>query len=86
MTATLQPVEPLYLDKPAAASMLALSVSTFEDLLRTDPTFPRPRALSGRRSGYLVAELRAWGLARPQADFAPPPNTGARKGRERAAA
>jgi prophage regulatory protein len=68
-------VEPLYLDKAEAAAFLSVSVSTFEKLLREDTTFPRPRALSANRNGYLVAELRGWGESRPVADRLPPPNT-----------
>jgi len=68
-------VEPLYLDKAEAAIFLAVSVSTFEKLLREDSTFPRPRALSANRNGYLVAELRGWGETRPIADRLPPANT-----------
>jgi prophage regulatory protein len=69
-------VEPLYLDKVEAAAFLSVSVSTFEKLLREDATFPRPRALSANRNGYLMSELRAWGETRPIADRLPPPNTG----------
>src|SRR5688572_7481605 len=58
-------VEPLYLDKAEAAVFLSVSVSTFEKLLREDATFPRPRALSANRNGYLLAELRDWGKTRP---------------------
>ena len=68
-------VEPLYLDKPEAAAFLSVSVSTFEKLLREDTTFPRPRALSANRNGYLVLELRGWGENRPIADRLPPGNT-----------
>ena len=68
-------VEPLYLDKAEAAVFLSVSVSTFEKLLREDATFPRPRALSANRNGYLVAELRGWGEMRPVADRLPPANT-----------
>lgn len=67
--------EPLYLDKAEAAAFLSVSVSTFEKLLREDTTFPRPRALSPNRNGYLVAELRRWGETRPVADRLPPANT-----------
>lgn len=70
---------PLYLERDAAAGYLALSVSTFERLTREDPSFPRCRALSGRRTGWLVDELRAWGLARPVSSQLPPVNTGARR-------
>jgi prophage regulatory protein len=68
-------VEPLYLDKVEAAAFLSVSVSTFEKLLREDMTFPRPRALSANRNGYLVVELRGWGENRPIADRLPPSNT-----------
>jgi len=71
-------VEPLYLDKAEAAAFLSVSVSTFEKLLREDATFPRPRALSANRNGYLVAELRGWGETRPIADRLPPANTSRR--------
>ena len=78
---TLVRVEPLYLEKPAAAAYLAMSISTFEELGRTDPTFPQARLLSPRRTGYLLSELRAWGQDRPVSTLPPPPNTGARKPR-----
>lgn len=78
---SLAQVEPLYLEKPAAAAYLAMSVSTFEDLGRTDADFPAPRLLSPRRTGYLLAELRAWGQSRPVSTLPPPPNTGASKPR-----
>ena len=73
-------VEPLYLAKDQAAAFLALSVSTFEALGRTDATFPQPRKLSAGRVGYLVAELRAWGEKRPVSDLLPPRNTAGRRG------
>jgi len=69
-------VEPLYLDKAEAAAFLSVSVSTIEKLLREDATFPRPRALSANRNGYLVAELRGWGETRPIAERLPPANAG----------
>lgn len=68
----------MYLDKVAAASFLSLSVSTFEKLLREDDTFPRPRAISLHRNGYLLSELRAWGHTRPTARRLPPQNTSRR--------
>jgi prophage regulatory protein len=79
-TTALVQVPPLYLERDAAAAYLALSVSTFEKLTREDSTFPKARAISGRRTGWLVDELRAWGLARPASTNLPPPNTGARRG------
>jgi prophage regulatory protein len=68
-------IEPLYLDKVEAAAFLAVSISTFEKLLREDAMFPRPRALSAHRNGYLLTELRNWGEGRPVADRLPPANT-----------
>lgn len=74
-------IEPVFLEKEHAATVLALSISTFEELGRTDPDFPKPRLLSKRRTGYLVSELRAWSANRPVSDLPPPPNTGAPKPR-----
>lgn len=74
-----QLLEPLYLDKGRAAAYLSVSVSTFEKLLREDESFPRPRALSKHRNGYLLSELREWGQQRAVADRLPLANTG-RKG------
>lgn len=71
-------LQPLYLEKAAAAAYLAISVSTLEAIGRTDPSFPRPRAISKGRVGWLVAELQAWGLARPVSTALPPPNCGRR--------
>lgn len=78
-------LEPLYLDKEHSAAYLSLSLSNFEALGRTDPTFPQPRLLSPRKTGYLLTELRTWGEARPVSDLLPPPNTGAPKPRPRRA-
>ena len=71
-------IEPLYLDKVEAAAFLAVSISTLEKLLREDLTFPRPRALSSHRNGYLLAELRIWSVGRPVVDRLPPANTSRR--------
>lgn len=71
-------IEPVYLDKPASAAFVSLSESTFEQLVR-EGSAPKPRALSGRRVGWLVRELRAWAEARPVSDMRPPKNTGAFK-------
>ncbi|MDD3481832.1 AlpA family transcriptional regulator [Azovibrio restrictus] len=60
--------------------MLALSVSTFQELVRLKIA-PQPRKLSGRRVGWLVRELEEWAESRPVSDLSPPPNTGAKKPR-----
>lgn len=85
-TPTLVQVPPLYLEREAAAAYLAVSLSTFEQLGRDDPTFPKGRALSKRRTGWLLEELRTWGLARPQSACLPPENTGWRRGAKKEAA
>lgn len=74
-------IKPVYLDLPGVCAFLSLSESTVQKLIREDPTFPKPRQLSGRRVAWLVRELEAWAESRPVSDLAPPPNTGARKGR-----
>jgi prophage regulatory protein len=74
-------LEPVFLDKRAAAAFIALSESTFEQLVR-EGSAPKPRALSARRVGWLVRELRAWADARPVSEMLPPSNTGASKASE----
>ena len=71
-------IEPVLLDKPSAAAFLALSESTFEQLMR-DGHAPRPRVLSARRVGWLVRELREWAEAKPISDMLPPENTSSSK-------
>jgi prophage regulatory protein len=71
-------VEPAYLDKSAAAAFMSLSESTFEQLVRNGVA-PKPRALSGRRVGWLLRELRAWAETMPVSEMLPPANTGTRK-------
>jgi prophage regulatory protein len=68
-------VESAFLDKPSAAIFLALSQSAFEQLVREDVA-PKPHALSTRRMGWLVRELREWAEARPVSEMLPPLNTG----------
>jgi prophage regulatory protein len=38
-------------------------------------TFPKARALSAHRAGWVVSEIDAWVEALPKADFLPPENT-----------
>ena len=77
--------KPAYLDLLGTCSFVALSESTIQKLVR-EKTFPLPRVLSGRRTGYLVRELEAWAEARPISELLPPENTGAKKPRATAAA
>ncbi len=69
---------PLYLDKPAVAECVALSVATIERLVRENE-FPKPRVLSGRRVAWLLREVEEWAESRPASDLLPPPNTGIKR-------
>lgn len=73
-------VRPFIVDLETAAETVALSVSTFQELVRQSIA-PQPRKLSGRRVGWLLRELEEFAETRPVSDLAPPPNTGARKPR-----
>lgn len=65
------------MDKPSAATFLALSESIFEQLIR-DGNASKPRVLSSRRVGWLVQELRKWAETPPISEILPPSNTGKR--------
>jgi len=82
---TLAPMPPAALAREDAAAYLALGVSTFELLVR-ERSLPAPRQLSGRRVGWIRAELDAWLLSRPTSELLPPENTSAPKARARRAA
>jgi prophage regulatory protein len=73
-------IKPAYVDLPGACQFVALSESTLQKMVREDQ-FPRPRALSAKRVGWLVRELEEWAESRPVSELPPPANTGARKGR-----
>ena len=45
-----------------AAQMLGVCVTTIYELLKTDPTFPRPIYI-GRSPRFIKDELREWVLA-----------------------
>ena len=70
-------IRPVALKQDDAANFLALSVSTFECLVRQGD-FPKPRQLAGRRVGWLVRELEEWLESRPVSNQLPPPNTNRR--------
>ncbi len=74
------PVKRLYIDLETAAEVVALSVSTVQELVRQGQ-FPAPRQLSGRRVGWLMREVEDWAESRPVSNLPPPPNTGAKKPR-----
>lgn len=73
--------KPIFIDVTGAADMLSVSESTIQKLTREDSTFPKPRLISAKRTGYLLREIEEWGENRPVSNLAPPPNTGGRRGR-----
>lgn len=74
------PIQPAALDREGAAAYLALSVSTFERLVR-EASMPQPRQLSGHRVAWIRSELDLWLLERPKSEQLPPHNTGTPKPR-----
>jgi prophage regulatory protein len=82
MTTTIVQVAPAALDRVSAAAYLALSVSTFEGLVR-EGSAPQPRQLSARRVAWVRVELDEWLLTRPKSALLPPENTSAPKPRDR---
>ena len=77
---TVAPIHPAALGREDAAAYLALSVTTFEKLVREE-SLPPPRQLAGRRVAWIRAELDAWLWGRPKSSLLPPENTGASKPR-----
>jgi len=73
-------IEPVYVDLATAAMITTLAESTIQAMV-TREEFPAPRELSGRRVGYLYAEILEWAKSRPRSTMLPPANTGARKPR-----
>lgn len=71
---------PAVLGREHAAAYVALSVSSFEQLVR-ERQIPQPRQLSAKRVGWLRAELNDWSARRPASELLPPENTGAPKPR-----
>jgi len=70
----------IYADLPTVSALVTLSEASIQKMVTRDE-FPKPRQLSGRRVGWLLREVTEWAESRPHSDLAPPPNTGARKGR-----
>ncbi|WP_439685078.1 DNA-binding transcriptional regulator AlpA [Cupriavidus oxalaticus] len=71
-------MRPIYVDLPTVASIVALSITSVQKLVREEQ-FPKPRAVSSRRVAWLVREIEEWAEARPVSDLPPPPNTSRRK-------
>lgn len=76
--ATVVNVEPIFVDREAAAAIVSLSEPTLDRLVR-DGNFPAPRKVSGNRVAWLLSEVRAWCAERPVSDLLPPKNAGKRK-------
>lgn len=71
-------IRPIYVDLPTVASIVSLSESGVQRLVREEQ-FPKPRVISSRRVAWLVREVEEWAEARPVSDLLPPPNTSRRK-------
>lgn len=71
-------IRPFYVDLPTVASIVSLSETSVQKLVREEQ-FPKPRAVSSRRVAWLVREIEEWAEARPISDLPPPPNTSRRK-------
>jgi predicted DNA-binding transcriptional regulator AlpA len=57
---TLPPGVDRNLSPKQTATKLNISITTLWRLERTDPTFPRKKAISPNRRVYSLAELEAW--------------------------
>ncbi|MFS8973883.1 AlpA family phage regulatory protein [Cupriavidus necator] len=71
-------MRPFYVDLPTVASIVSLSETSVQKLVREEQ-FPKPRAVSSRRVAWLVREVEEWAEGRPVSDLPPPPNTSRRK-------
>jgi len=69
-------MKPLYITMDTLPEVVGLSKSTIKSEIRAS-RFPKPRQLSGRRTGWLVREIEDWAETRPVSDLPPPPNTSA---------
>lgn len=62
-----------YLDLPSVADALSLSTATVKRLVAAGD-LPKPRALTGKRVGWLAREIEAWAESRPHSTMLPPPS------------
>lgn len=60
-----------YLDLSDVADALSLSTATIKRLVASGD-LPKPRALTGKRVGWLAREIEAWAEARPTSTMLPP--------------
>lgn len=74
-SATLITMRPLALAPEETAKAVGLSLTMIQGLTQAGE-FPKPRQLSARRIGYLVAEVEAWLAARPVSNCLPPAGSG----------
>lgn len=68
-------MRPLALSPEETAQVVGLSLSLVQQLTQAGE-FPKPRQLSARRVGYLLAEVEEWLASRPVSSCLPPPNSG----------
>jgi predicted DNA-binding transcriptional regulator AlpA len=66
-----------FYDLPTVAHVVSLSTGNVQALVRAGD-FPKPRALSARRVGWLAREIDEWAESRPVAKMLPPVNAGMR--------
>jgi prophage regulatory protein len=60
-----------YLDLQSVAEALSLSTATVKRLVAAGD-LPKPRALTGKRVGWLAREIEAWAESRPESTMLPP--------------
>jgi prophage regulatory protein len=72
------------LEREDLPEVTKLSLRTIEEEIRQG-RFPKPRQMSGRRAAWLARDVDEWMENLPESDLPPPPNTGAKKPRDRAA-
>ncbi|WP_180319345.1 helix-turn-helix transcriptional regulator [Delftia acidovorans] len=68
-------MRPISISLQEAARAVDLSESQIQKLVQTGD-FPRPRQLSARRVGFIVAEVEAWVMSRPPSECLPAPDSG----------
>ena len=74
-SAALVTMRPISISLEETARAVDLSESQIQKLVQSGD-FPRPRQLSPRRVGFIVAEVEAWVLSRPTSTCLPPPDSG----------
>ncbi|RYI26771.1 MAG: AlpA family phage regulatory protein [Acetobacteraceae bacterium] len=62
--------DPVLDDVQGVAALLGASAATVYRILRTDPSFPRPRQLGRRLTRWARGAVEAWITSRPAAQTA----------------